>query len=170
MESLAEILGRIGINGPWLLSQIVNFVFLLVILRIALYQPVLNMLAERKKRIQDGLEEAERVRREAQAAEDEYQKKVAEARRQAQEAVAQANRAAEQAREKVLAEAREEAKRIIAEAQRTAEEERRQAILRARDEVADLAILAARRVIGDTLDEPRQRRLVAEFLDNLEEV
>lgn len=159
---------RLGVNLPWLISQIVNFALLLLILRMVLYRPLLSMLEERKNRIQESLDEAERVKQEAATAEAEYQEKVSEARREAQQAVARANQAAEKVREQVLVEAREEARQILAQARKEAEEEQHQAVLRARDDVADLAILAARRVIGDTMDEPRQRKLVAEFLDTLE--
>ncbi len=158
----------LGINLGYLLSQIVNFAILLFLMQRLLYRPILNMLSQRRERIKESLEEAERVKQAAAAAEDEHQKKVAEARREAREAVDRASEAAKQVREQVLAEARNEAKQIVSQARREAEEERRQAVTRARDDVADLAILAARRVIGDTLDEPRQRKLVSEFLDKLE--
>lgn len=163
-----EILEKLGINGPWLLSQTVNFVLLLVILRAFAYRPIFNMLETRKTKIQESLEYAERVKQEAAAERERYEKELAEARRQAQEALAQASRVGEQARAEMVAQAREEARHIIDEAHKQADQERRQALSQARDRVAELAILAARRVIGDSLDEVRQRRLIAEFLEKVD--
>jgi len=52
----------IGINLPVLIAQTVNFVVLLIILRLVLYKPVLRMLDERRERIREGLSAAERGR------------------------------------------------------------------------------------------------------------
>ncbi len=49
----------LGINGPFLIAQIVNFVLLLLLLRAFLYKPVLKMLESRKQRIAEGLQAAE---------------------------------------------------------------------------------------------------------------
>lgn len=165
-----EVLSKIGINEAWLISQIINFTLLLVILRAVLYRPILNMLEERKKRIQESLEEAERVKKEATAQEADFQKRLEEERRRAREAMAQASQAAERAKEEILAQAREEAQRILEQARGQIEYERRQALSQIKDQVAELSILAARQVLGRSLDGKVHREIIAEFLDQFEDL
>jgi len=59
----------LGINLPVLLFQLVNFTFLLLVLRLLVYKPVLKMLDERRARIQEGLSAADRGREQAIEAE-----------------------------------------------------------------------------------------------------
>ncbi len=53
---------KLGINIPLFIAQLVNVILLIWLLKTFLYKPVLNMLNERTKRIQDSLSEAERMK------------------------------------------------------------------------------------------------------------
>lgn len=60
---MQQLLGQLGINGGLLLSQAVNFVLLLIVLRIFVYRPLLKLLHDRRKKIEDGLMKAEEAER-----------------------------------------------------------------------------------------------------------
>lgn len=156
---------QLGIDGRWFLSQIVNFVILLLILQRFLYKPILNMLQQRQERIRESMEYADRVKREAERAQKDYEKKIEESRREAQAIIAQAMQQAERLREEILAKAQDEAREIKAKALEDVEYERKRVVAELRDQVADLAILAAGRVLGKALDEKTHRQVVADFLD-----
>ena len=73
-----EVLGALGVNGPFLLAQIVNFLILFGALSLLLWKPMLKMLNERKQRIAQGLAEAVRsytAQREVVSGEDAQQTK-----------------------------------------------------------------------------------------------
>ena len=67
-------MNQLGITGSLLLSQIVNFVLLMVILRLVLYGPVMRMLDQRKERIAQSMKDAERVAASRQEAEQEKER------------------------------------------------------------------------------------------------
>lgn len=161
-------MAELGIDFSRLLQQIVNFGILLILLRFLLYKPVLRLLEERRERIRKGLEDAEKARAALEGAQAEYEKRLEEARREAQAIIAQATQAAERAREEILAEARAEAQRIVAKAQEEIEYERKRLLVELRQEVADLAILAAGRIINRQLDEALHRKLIQDFLAETE--
>lgn len=156
---------KLGIDVRWFLSQLVNFTVLLIILQQFLYKPVQNMLQQRQQRIRESMDYAERVKKEAARAEEDYAKKIEESRREAQAIVTQATQQAERAREDVLAKAREEAREIKNKALADVEYERKRVMADLRDQVADLAILAAGRVLGKELDATTHRQVVADFLN-----
>ena len=155
---------KLGINITWLLAQIVNFGLLLFILWRFAYKPVLKMLSDRKQKIQDSLEYAEKVKREAADQQKEFDRKLEEARRQAQSAAAAAAQVGEKEREVIVAQAREEARKLIDQAKGQIEYERKQMMSELREEVVRLSLLAAQQVVSQSLDDQAHRRLVSDFL------
>ena len=160
----------LGINLGYLVSQIVNFTLLAVLLYFVAYKPILRMLDERSARIKTGLEDAEKASRRAAEMEQEYQRRVAEARREGQEIVAQATQMSEKQRQEILDRAREEANTQIERAKEEISREREMAMGELRQQIADLSLTISEKVIGQTLDEKRQRQLIADFIEQTEEL
>jgi len=154
----------LGINLGYLLSQIVNFVLLLVILRMILYKPIVNMLDRRREKITTDLQEADKARSQAEAAKQEYEKQLDEAREERRSILAQATEQAEKMKEDILAEARAEAQEVVAKTEEDVEALRRQTLVGAQDQIVDLAMAAAGKVVGESLDEQAHRRLIQEFI------
>jgi F-type H+-transporting ATPase subunit b len=146
------------------LGQVVNFAILLLLLQMLLYKPVLKLLAERKERIRRGLEDADKAKAALANAEADYQKRMDEARKEAQGVITQATQSADRAREEILNEARLEAQRVVAKAREEIEYERKRVLAELRSEVAELAVLAAGRVINRELDETSHHKLIEDFL------
>lgn len=165
-----ENLVRLGLNPAWLLAQIVNFILLLLILRAVAYKPVLKMLNDRKQKIQESLEYADRVKREAADQQKEFDRKLEQARREAQTAAAAATQVGEKEREAIVAQAREEARKLIEQAKGQIEYERKQMMSDLREEVIRLSLLAAQRVVSQSLDDKAHRQLVSEFLARTDEL
>jgi F-type H+-transporting ATPase subunit b len=157
MESL-------GVNGFAILLHAINFLVLLFLLQRFLYKPVMTMLDQRAATIRESVEAAERARQESARADQERLEALREARRQAEEIVTRAQQEADRIRSERLAQTQEEAQRIIARAQEEATAERQQAMQELRAQVADLAVLAAGRVINRNLDPQAHRAPVEEFL------
>jgi len=158
----------LGINLGYLLVQIFNFLVIFVVLRVWVYKPVINLLEQRRKRIAQGLEDA-RVAAEARAnAEAEAQKILAAAQQQANARVGEATQRAERAGAEVKAAAEKEAAEIIQRARGEAEIERNRMLGDLRGQVAGLALAAAQKVIGETLDERRQRSLIDQFFSGVQ--
>jgi F-type H+-transporting ATPase subunit b len=163
-------LEALGINLGYLVSQIVNFTLLAVLLYFVAYKPILRMLDERSARIKKGLEDAEAASRRAAEIEQEFEQRMTEARKEGQEIIAQATQMSEKARQEILETAREEARAQIDKAREEIARERDLAMAELRQQVADLSLSISEKVIGKTLDEQRQRQLVAEFLEQTEEL
>ncbi len=155
----------LGISWQGLLGQIINFVLLLVLLYFIGYRPIRKMLDERSKRIKEGVDQAELAKEAAARAEEEVQRRLDEARKDGQLILAQAAEMGERLKAEAREEARREAEALIVRARAEIGMERDEAIDRLRQEFADLAILAAEKVINETLDKERHRRLIEEVLE-----
>lgn len=152
------------INLFWVIVSAVNFVvFFLLIWQFA-FKPVSAMLADRRERIEQGLKDAEQARRDRENAEAERVAALTEARKEANEILTRAQRVAQETRDADIAATKEELERMRERAMSEIEAEKQRAITELRTEVADLALAAASRVVGESLDDERQRKLVREFL------
>ena len=164
MEPTFLGIGSLGFNLPALIAQLINFVLLLIIFRVLLYKPLLNMLDQRKKRIEEGIAASDEAKRRLSETEQETAKELDKARQVGQALIAQAQQAANRLREEETQRARAEAEQLIERARGEIALERDAAIADLRREFAGLAVTAAERVIKKEIDEGTHRRLIDEVL------
>ena len=134
------------INLFWVIVGALNFILFFAIIYAFALKPVTKILSDRQERIEQGLKDAEQARRDRDSAEAERVATLGEARREANEILARAQKVAQESRDAEI------------------EAEKTRAIADVRAEVADLALQAAGKVVGETMTDERQRRLVEEFL------
>lgn len=152
------------INLFWIIVSAANFLFFLFVLYLLALKPIGQLLANRRERIEQGLKDAEQARRDRESAEQERAAALAEARREANEILNRAQKVAQETREADIAATRSELERMRERALAEIEAEKQRALAELRAEVADLALAAAGKVIGESMDGQRQRKLVEEFL------
>jgi len=160
-------LEALGINLGYLVIQIVGFLLLVLLLNAILYRPLLNMLDRRRERIAEGLNQAREAEAALARAEADRDKLLDEARQEAQRITSEARSRAEEAGKALEATARQEAQRIREQAQTEAASERDRQLADVREQVVSLSIAAANHILGQNLDEKRQRELVADFFSNV---
>lgn len=161
---------ELGFNLPSLLVFLVNFLILLGILRLFVYKPILRLLDERSQRIRESLEAAEQAKQQAAESEARTQEQLQEARREGQRLLDQARGLAEKYREDEMVKARQEAEAFIARARQGIQQERDGAIEEVKAHFARLAIQAAERVIGQSLDAEAHRDLIGKMLEDGQQV
>ena len=157
-------MGELGIAWQGLVAQLVSFFLLFGLLTFLLYRPVRRMLDERSERIRVSMEQAEQIKEKMTETEGQVKEHLDAARREGQGMVAQAGQMSEQLREEARREARQEAETIIARARTEIGRERDEAISELKRQFVDLAILAAEKVITESLDRDKHRKLIEEVL------
>jgi F-type H+-transporting ATPase subunit b len=152
------------VNLFWVIVSALNFIFFFVLIWTFAFKPVSKMLDDRRDRIEQGLRDAEQARRDRESAEAERVATLAEARKEANDILSRAQRLAQETRDADIAATRQELDRMRERAAGEIDAEKQRAIAELRGEVADLALAAASRVVGESMTDDRQRRLVQEFL------
>ena len=157
----------LGINLGLIIVQIIAFIIVFLTLNAWVYQPMLNMMETRKQKIAQGLEDA-RIAAEARAdAEKDAAKITAAAQAEAGKIVAEATERAAAAGKDVKAVAEGEAAKLRESAMAEAQMERNRILGDLRSQVASLAIAAANKLVGEALDEKKQRALLDEFFSGV---
>jgi F-type H+-transporting ATPase subunit b len=159
--------GLLTLNGT-LIAQLLIFLVMLGVLYRFAWGPLLKILNERRERIQQGVEATERAKRELEEAERERQVKLEEARREAQAILDRIAKQGEDLRKELETKAREQADALIARARAEIQQEREKAVQDLRSQVADLAVMAAGRIIGESLDAKKHRELIERTIEEAE--
>jgi F-type H+-transporting ATPase subunit b len=156
---------QLGFNLPSLIAYLVNFIVLLGILFFFAYKPLVRLMDQRAERIRESLEAADQARQEAASSREAVEEALNEARQQGQRLLDQTREAAERYRAEEMDRARQEAENFVLRARADIQRERDAAIEEVRSNFGDLAITAAERVIGRSLDRQAHEDLIAQVLE-----
>jgi F-type H+-transporting ATPase subunit b len=143
------------------------FIVLLVVLKKFAFGPILSALEAREQGIRDSVENAEKIEAELADIEGKRSGIIAEADHKAKDIVAEARRGAVEEANHVRAKAREDAKIMEENAQREIRAATDKAKAQLRRESAEIAVALAGKVIGENLDDARNKALVNNLIEQL---
>lgn len=165
MEGIAKAL---DLDWGIILTQVLGFLIALWILKLFAWKPLLKMLDDRRQKIAGDIGDAEKIKAEAAKVLDDYKAQLrnidAEARTRIQESVAEGSKIAAEMREH----AREEARQILDKAREDLDRDIAKARVQLRDDVVGMAVKAAEKIIATKLNEAEQRRLLDDFLKEVD--
>jgi F-type H+-transporting ATPase subunit b len=147
------------INPGLILWTIITFVIVLVILRATAWKPLLAALTAREEQILSSLREAQETQQKAQQLLEEHRKQLALAEEQSQRIIKEGRDMADRLKAEILEKAQGSATFMVTQAKDEIRREKETALMQLRSEVADLAILAAGKLLDANLDTPKQRAL-----------
>ena len=156
--------------GWTLVAQVLSFLLLVYILRRFAWNPLMNMMEERRNFIESNIAQAEKERQQAEQIKREYQEEMRKARQEAQEVIAKATKLSEQRSAEILAEAHGEAEKIKKSALADIERERDLAVAQVKAQVADLSVSVAEKIIRNKLDVKGQEQLIEQFIQEVGEM
>jgi len=147
---------------------ILTFLLVLFVLRRVAFSRIQALIDQRRERIRDALDAADKAREEARELRELTAREREEARAERDRILEETRRQAQQQFERSRLEAEEDLKRRLEENQRTLEAENRKFREQIRRDVVELTLLAAEKVTGKALDADDQRRLIDETIDEVD--
>lgn len=157
----------LGIDVKILIAQIVNFLIVLFLLKKFLYGPILNMLDERKTKIDQGLKDSEKAKEMLNNVEIETDKKNEKAFKDAKLLVENAKKEAAEKSAEIIKKANTDADEIMRKAQVEANEAKDKALMSAKGEIGSLVALALDKITGNGLDNSQKDKLTAKAIEEL---
>ena len=152
-----------------LVIEIISFILLLLILTKILYRPLLGFLDQRKDIIRESIDEAKRLKENAEYELKEANRILRESKDKVLEIKNQTDIELEELKNKNIEQAKQEARRISEEAKESVKKEVAQARRRLKDEVADVSIEIAKKVLSREVDLKDHKRLIDEAIEELED-
>jgi len=165
----AGVLGTLGINGTFFLAQLVNFGLVVFIVWKWIYKPLLNVMAERSRKIAGGLNDAELAKQQLADAEQRRKALLQTAKGESDALIEEARQSAEQEKHRIMTEAQASLEKQLQDARVRLRQEKEAIIGAVRNELADLVTLATEKVAGDGLDTASQHTLIKKAIDELDD-
>jgi F-type H+-transporting ATPase subunit b len=159
--------GLLDINPGLIILKLIIFVITLWVLSKYAWKPIVGALNEREKNIDSSIQRAELALAEAKQIQADNQKARREAEQEAQRIMREAREAAERLRAEEIDKTQEKIRSLQEQAKAEIEREKQGALNTLRNEVADLAIQAAEKILQESLDDGRQRRIVQDFIGGM---
>lgn len=147
---------------------VITFLALLYVLSRYAWGPIVKAMNAREAGIKGDLDNARKEREEAQRLLEDQRALLNQARKERADAVEEGRRDAERLKADILEDARKQREQLVQQAQVQIDAGLRQARSELKGEAADLAIRAAGKLLGKNLDDATQRRLVEDYLAELE--
>ncbi|OFW60797.1 MAG: ATP synthase F0 subunit B [Actinobacteria bacterium RBG_16_64_13] len=148
--------------------SVITFLILVGLLYKFAFNPLMRLQKARQDSIHEAINDAERLRDEAQDLLINYKQQLAEAREEAATIMDRARKAGESTKAEVLEEARVQAEATLAKARQQIERDTNQALQKIREEVADLTVAATEKVARTSLSGEDQLRLIREAINEID--
>lgn len=155
-----ELLDKLGIDWRLLIAQLVNFLILVFVLYKFLYKPVLNLLDNRKEKIEKGLRDAEKLGEELEKTKELQRKEIQKAREEGRVMIEEAQAAAERAGQEIKIKAKTEVEKLIGAAKTQIIQEKEKMLQEIKNQTATLVIAAVEKVVGKNFDNKMQQKLI----------
>jgi F-type H+-transporting ATPase subunit b len=161
-SSMKELLNTFGIEWPKFLAQLILFIIVYFVLKKFAFGPIIAMLEERRKRIEEGQLNAQKIKQQLAEAEQRHAEILARANAEAQRLIDQARESAGHVADRKMQEAIAEAERIIAMAREASALEYERSMDQLKRELGHLVVETTAKVTGKILSPEDQRRLQEE--------
>jgi len=156
------------INPGLIIWTIITFIILLVILRALAWKPLVQALNAREEKIRTALQQSEAAQQEAQRLLEENKRQLALAEEHSHRIIKEGREMGEKIKTEIVEKANASSRHMIEQAKDEIRREKDSALTQLRTEVADLAIIAASKILDANLDTPKQRQLVDATLKEIQ--
>ena len=148
----------------------ITFLVLLGILYKVAWKPILATIDKREETIQGSLDSAKQAQEEAEKLLLKHQELIRSADEESAKLIRENRELAEKSKQEIIAQAQKSAHDLLEKAKADIEKEKEAALMTLRTEVADLAIAATRKIIGESMDEGKQREVVDSFMHKIPDI
>ena len=159
----------IGVNLWTALFTLLNTLTVIFVGTKFLFKPIMKIIADRQKEIDDMYSEAGAAKAEAKAMEAEYKEKLSNAMETGERIVKEATVRGQAKEEQIIRQANEEASAMLRKAEADIAMEKKKAVNDAKDEISGMAIAIAEKVVGRELNAADQGKLIDDFINELGE-
>lgn len=153
-------IAALGLDWRLFISQIVNFVILLILLRLFAYQPILKVLRDRRKRIEQSLETAKLIEKKARELDEQQQRRINQVKEKSAEIIAEAKQTAEYTKQQILEEMKLERELAQQKWAREMVELKQQSLEEAKKELAQLVTAASSRVLQKIMTRDLNEKII----------
>jgi F-type H+-transporting ATPase subunit b len=164
---MEDIIRSLDIEWQGVIVQIIGFVIFVFVMAKWLYKPIFGAIDQRQADIKSTYDQLDQDRDAMAKSRKEYEDRLAGIEEQARERIQAAVKEAQELAAGIKADALKQGESLLEKARADAERERDRVFVEARQQIVELAISAASKVIGESLDNKRHQTLVNDFIGSV---
>lgn len=164
MNILTE-LAKLGFDWRMGLANLVNFLIIFWLLKKFAFRPIAAKIKEREEKINKGLEDAQKAAAEVTMAKENYEKKINEAKKEANLIIAEASEQGKKLINKASADAEQKAFTIIADAKQVINKEKERMLAEVKKETVELGVAIAEKILKEKLDSKKDEELIQKLIN-----
>ena len=161
MDALIE---TFHIDLSLLIAQVINFAIVFFVIYYFALRPLLGVMRERTEKIEKGLDDAKKIEKKLATTEDEYEKRMAEARKEANIILEKASEQSEKKKQETIKKAKEEIGVIINQEKAKMQAEKAVTLREIKGEVADLVVLTVEKILEEKMDSKKDKELIKKMI------
>lgn len=162
-----DLISAFGLDYRVMIANIINFTILMLILYKIGYKPILKFVQDRTSKIESGLANAKAAAKHLEQAKAEQEAILVEARKEAQQVLANANDQAKKQADAFVEKSRNEAQAVVDKAKKDIRTEHEKMIQEAKSELSGLVLLASEKLLQEKLDEAGDKQFVEKVLADI---
>lgn len=164
---MEEYLSFVSIDTWTIILSWGNLLLLFLLLKKFLFKPINRILDARAEEIENTYKTAENTKSSAEELRDAYEEKLQNAKSEADDIIKSAVKSAELRSDSIVNEASQRANHIMEKTQKQIEQDKKNAVDEARSDIAAMAVEAAEKLIGKSLDIRDDEKLISDIIDKL---
>ncbi len=161
---ILEILGKIGFDWRMGLANLVNFLIIFWLLKKYAFGPIAKKIKERDEKIQKGLDDATQAASEITMAKENYEKKINEAKREANLIITKASEQGKELVNQAANDAQGKAEKIISDAKNVIIKEKENMMAQVKEETVELAVEISSKILKEKLDKDKNEALIKKLV------
>lgn len=165
METIIEILSKIGFDWRMALANLVNFLIIFWLLKRYAFAPIKKVLSERREKIDQGLEDAQKAQTELTMAKQTSEQELAHARQKAQEIIAQAHEQGKEMLVKAESDTQAKVDKLVSDARGVIAKEKQAMEADIEEKTVTIALEVSSKIIKEKLDEKKDKALIEGLLN-----
>lgn len=162
-----ELIKSLGLDYKILIAQFINFIVLIFVLYKFGYQPMLKFLDDRRKKIEEGVVNAEKAQAKLEELSEKEKKIIKDAKKEALVILEKAKNQAEEKRKELITKAKQEIATIINDEKAKIKQEKAELVNEVKKEVGELVVFALEKVIDKKVDKSQDKKIIEEIVTNL---
>lgn len=164
---MSSLIQALGLDVRILLAQFVNFGVLVFVLWRFAYRPILNLLEERRKKVEQGVKDAEAATEKLEKSIGEGEKIISDSHQEAKLIINEAQTKAEKRYQEIMNQAKEDVKVQMAKEKEKLNQERQALVGQAKTELSQLLILSLEKFLNERMDKEIDKKAIDKIIKDL---
>lgn len=161
------VLANLGIDGSMFAAQMINFLFVVAVIWFLILKPITKKMTERQRIIDEGLNNAEKIKNQLVQSEADYNTRLEEAKEAGRKVMEKATQDAQMEAETLKNKSKEEIQTLVEQAKTRIQAEKEEMVQALKSETANMVVAALEKILNQKIDTTTDKKIIEDMLKKM---